>query len=730
MSLQEELELLNSYLESREASRMSLTSNNSEETDNENICYKGEEKQEWKDSIAALNNLHETVFPKILDQHLGGGWKRVNSDFPVIQGFNLAELDPGFKAFGFVEREKLLIDPDKADRNESSALAVIQSTEKFMKILDSRVKVHGVFETIMSESIEVSSKEFNSSVLLMKLKAKKSSGSEQENHEENIIARASAFQENKSKLLASIQLFKNASCCLAEEEGMGFTEKFNKNEYLNYHVFEKKFVINNRKYDEYFQEQEALWTDLLSSLGEDSIVTSTPLKQRSQVSRQDDKEAESNKKEVAMINKKLKLLKEICEETESELSEAPLDELQDNLREIKKLHCEVRGEMYDEHIELTDRAKDYVASRKFLIRKIADRISEIQKTESERIAEIQKTEARESEIRRNEITANIRTMEAVKLVPLTGPEDFIAWKKNQKFLNTHTDPYKKAAALLGTLRNPEDKEMCECIYDFDKLMSILNDKYNHQEMLIPTLKNKLDQLPKALNNEMMLKNHRTSLNVYEQLKELGATSFFDGTVIFNLTQKFTMEAKIDFERFKKIQKRFENVTINDQTFDDDGYAEDSVEKKKQPMDLEFIDNSPEHRKYFLHYIREEAKLLEYTREKGTCGKCRKAFCVCIITPKPKVRLYNVDATEVCPCCNSEEPHLNNFGKPTSSIGRCPVFRDMTLDKRKEFAKVSKACYVCLIPGHSAKVCSIKTNCKKCKDERHHPQLCGIYDQKD
>ena len=121
------------------------------------------------------------------------------------------------------------------------------------------------------------------------------------------------------------------------------------------------------------------------------------------------------------------------------------------------------------------------------------------------------------------------------------------WKKNQKFLNTHTDPYKKAAALLGTLRNPQDKKMCECIYDFDKLISILNDKYDHQEKLIPTLKNKLDKLPKALTDEMMLENHRTSLNVYEQLKELGAKSCFDGTGIYNLTQKFTMQAKKDFE---------------------------------------------------------------------------------------------------------------------------------------------------------------------------------------
>ena len=692
---------------------MSLTSENTLNTDNASICYKGEKKQEWLDAVAALNNLHSTVYPKVIEQNLGGGWKRVHPDFPLLKGLNPNELDPGHMAFGFVEREKMLIYPEKADRDEKSALEVIQSTEKFMKIMVARVKVHGVFETIMSESIEVSAKEFNSSVLLMKVKTKKCSGPEKEDLEDKIIARASDFEESKSKLKASIQLFKDASRCLAEEEGVGFNEKFNKNEYLNYYVFEKKFVISNRKYEEYFQEQEALWSDLLSSLGDDSMTTSTPIKTRSEGPTQKDLEAERNKNEINKLNKKIKLFQAMCEETEKDLNEATLEELQGNLRDIKKLHQELREAMYEENFEITQRVKDYITSKKSLLRKIA-----------ERITEIQDKRARDAETRRNEISANIRTMEAVKLIPLTGPEDFIAWKKNQKFLNTHTDPYKKAAALLGTLRNPQDKKMCDCIYDFDKLISILNDKYDHQEKLIPTLKNKLEKLPKALNDEMMLENHRTSLNVYEQLKELGAKSCFDGTVIYNLTQKFTMQAKKDFERFKVMQKRLENVTINDQTFDEDGYGVNTAESKKKPLDLEIIDNSPDHRKYFLHFIREEAKLLEYTKEEGICGKCRKAkaACVCNKSQKPKVQLYNVDATENCPLCQ-KYLHKNRRGLPTRSVSRCPKFQDMSLKERSNYILKSGSCFMCLTPGHSAEDCWAKGDCYNCRKSRHHRLIC-------
>ena len=75
--------------------RMSLTSENTLNTDNASICYKGEKKQEWLDAVAALNNLHSTVYPKVIEQNLGGGWRRVHPDFPLLKGFDLIELDPG-----------------------------------------------------------------------------------------------------------------------------------------------------------------------------------------------------------------------------------------------------------------------------------------------------------------------------------------------------------------------------------------------------------------------------------------------------------------------------------------------------------------------------------------------------------------------------------------------------------------------------------------------------------
>ena len=127
-----------------------------------------------------------------------------------------------------------------------------------------------------------------------------------------------------------------------------------------------------------------------------------------------------------------------------------------------------------------------------------------------RINNIQTQKANESERRKQEFNANQRSLEPVKLPPLTGPEDFMAWKKAQKNLNTHTDPYKKAYALLATLKNPQDWKMCENIDDFEKLMAIINARYNRQEKLVPGLKGKLDKLPVAQSDGVMLDNMRTS----------------------------------------------------------------------------------------------------------------------------------------------------------------------------------------------------------------------------
>ena len=167
------------------------------------------------------------------------------------------------------------------------------------------------------------------------------------------------------------------------------------------------------------------------------------------------------------------------------------------------------------------------------------------------------------------------------------------------------------------------------IDDWAKMLSLLNEKYNHQEKLVPALKNKLERLPKAQTNDQMLSNHRTTLNIYEQLCTMGCKENFDGTVVYNLQQKMTTSAKKEFERFKLHHKEMEDlkrVRLRRKEMEamqqdpecgfnvTDNISEASMDMTTNPQDLKVVDKSPEVRRLFLLFIKEESKLLEFTKE--------------------------------------------------------------------------------------------------------------------
>ena len=89
----------------------------------------------------------------------------------------------------------------------------------------------------------------------------------------------------------------------------------------------------------------------------------------------------------------------------------------------------------------------------------------------------------------------------------------------------------------------------------------------------------------------------------------------------------------------------------------------------------------------------------------------------------KASIYNLEVKNACICCGSKEPHKTKFGKNTLSLGRCPKFQNMTQEAKRDFANKNRACYVCLVPGHSQKECRIESLCPKCEKGRHHISLC-------
>ena len=688
------------------------------------LCYNGDNVEQWNTHVEELNKLHDVIYPSVLEKDTRGSWKKVHPDFPDVAGVAPGELDPGYHAMEFVKKHHEQINPAKANRQEKSALDVVQTTHKFMTVCVNRVKISGLYQTLINELTELSTKEFNSSVVLLKVKYQKT---KDEKLGDEIMKKFADFEEIKSKVVETVKLFKDASSCLASEEGLNFNKKFNRNPFINYWLFVEQHKIHGVTLEVYFQDQEALWKDVLSSLAEqpapaqEKNVGLEAMMQTLAESLSNNKSSEFDrlkKKELERVNRKLKLFQEICKEAKVTAEDACLEELQSMVNEIKRVHSELKEAQFNPDIDMSEETKLYINGKGSLIRELNHRIEVLK----------QKKETEEA-TRKNEIAANLRSMESIKLLPLTGAEDFIAWKKNQVKLNSHVDPYKRAAALLSTIKNPEDRQMLINIDDWTKMLALLNEKYNHQEKLVPALKNKLEGLPKAQTDDQMLNNHRTTINVYEQLCAMGCKEGFDGTVVFNLQQKMTSDARKDFERFKLRRKEMESMQQDpNYTFEADNMSEASVDVKPKAQDLKVIDNSAEVRRLYLLFIKEESKLLEFTKEEKKkqasekCGKCKQIHKYCKCKKKVSVNTVVTKEQEGCSLCG--EKHVNRAGKPTKSVARCPKFKSMKIEERKAYVEETKRCFMCLTPGHQATACRAEGKCYNCQKFRHHPLLCN------
>ena len=74
---------------------------------------------------------------------------------------------------------------------------------------------------------------------------------------------------------------------------------------------------------------------------------------------------------------------------------------------------------------------------------------------------------------------------------------------------------------------------------------------------------------------------------------MGCKENFDGTLVYNLQQKMTTDAKKDFERFKLRRKEMEAMQQDpDYTFNvTDSFSDASLDLTTNPQDLKVVDKS-------------------------------------------------------------------------------------------------------------------------------------------
>ena len=684
--------------------------------DNVDTCYKGQSLQKWQEAVTKINECLQSLLPKILVKGPEGNYTKVHPSYPKLEGYDKKQVTSFLEAYSFINKEDAdgHIDHElkKDYENENKSLESMEDLRYLIPIIEQRVKVAITFDRLNNELEEIKAFECDLDVQIILRDYKRGDQDKKEELENKIIDRVKAYRKVKANIERLLKIFQTSSKDLATKEGQNFDENFNPNEYLNYIHFINNYMIDDQSIEEYFKDQEKEWTNLMKDLN--SHDPSEVKKNAVDAPVQKVQESIENK-----LNKKMKKLIDFCAEAECVLTEANVKELELNIKKIQKVQEELIDYKYESDILMSKENKSSLERSKKIIRDMLSKVDEIQNKR-----------ATDSEKRKQEIQSNIRSMESIKLLHLNGAEDFIAWKKSQLNLNTHTDPFKKAAALLATLKNPEDIQMCKGIYNYEILMEKLDNKYNHQDKIMSALRNKLEKLPFANTTQTLLKNIRLILNVYQQFLDIGAESNFDSTLIISIKKKFNDSTKLEYEKFVKDHKyKSQLKEMVEHGSNDTSKSRDSPSYNS----LKIANNSKEIRNNFLAFIREQEDAIEkagisqetHTSEGKKCPKCKKTqkYCNCGKAYKERGSVHNVEANKECICCQSKDPHKTNYGKITSSLGRCPKFQGMNYEDKRKFANKSKACYVCLVPGHNQEECRIKNNCINCKKSRHHHLLC-------
>ena len=691
------------------------------------------EKEKWLAMVKSINYYHKELFIKIFDQkppHMN--YHKVKIDFPYIEGMDMTDgviptLHDYLTYYVVYKTQISASGREDIDKEEESAITILESMNDLIIIANKRIHVSKCYEALQRTTDTLLQNRYTNNTLLKEIEFKV----ERDNAKlENLLEYYKGYQEAKNEFERARTEFKDSSKNLAKLEGFKFTKNFNPNYYLNYNIAMDEHVLDDTSLTQFLKQQDTEWANMLKSL---DVNHPQP-----EVNQQHIQETKFQQQ----FNKTFKLIRDACTEALESMNSMTIIELNMYLDDIKRYRSTLLDLETANDIKTNEQDKTYFKAIPSKIKLISKRLEELKK-EQFKLKELEKLR----------IQGDTRGMETVKLKPLTGFHDFLSWKICMKALNKHQDPYKKAAALLGTLRDKQDIERTEGIYDYEELIRILDAKYSHQEILCPALINKLKGLPIAYTNDTMVSNIGTILNITKQLKLLSKSALarFDLGVIEDLTRKLTLKAQEEWEHhWYEFKSKMDAANSTVESDSDDETQIDAISvisgesKLKAEGSTEMDQEANSKRKCFLRFLKVKEKILMNITARSAmlhgglgaipkkiCRRCHKQRCSC----KPKERLYNVESSETkeaainapCPCCNKKIIHFTKGNRPTKSISRCPEYMKLTTEEKYKIAKKLKCCVICLNTNHTKSECRIDTNCVKCGKDKHHPSLCRMKD---
>ena len=451
-------------------------------------CYTGDDPLTFDSSIAKLKDAFVNLLPEIYSKGNQEQFTSLKENFPCVRASTqtnpsllaqakikdqetLSSLNEVLESFQFLEScfQNGLIDREDniVNRDESIAFTCYDLLLSQLLVINQAILCWQNCVNTETSVGYLRSKEFSARIhfYLSKFRNTKESV-----YAENIENGFQQFVEAKDAFNEAFRSFSDEAKKLALIRQRPYDVNMSKYAFLNDIMWKQTTRMVDPandpcSIDEYFARQDLMWSDALQSLAR--VQDPLPQQSRSGV---EVPPTRPNKSRLFSSHKGA--LENLMKEITQELPKMRLEELKFSLKEIESRHKVVEDLSLDPDVTVPD--STMLSESRKLMRSIVVKIES--KTKDQKDSD---------EMRKQEASANLRALGTVALPNLTGFSDYLAWRKAQEKLNTHVDEFKKAAVLLNTLKNADDKRRCEGIFNFDELMSILKTKYSHQKKLVP-----------------------------------------------------------------------------------------------------------------------------------------------------------------------------------------------------------------------------------------------------
>ena len=683
------------------------------------MAYKGPNLVEWEGNVSILEKSFETIFPCLFLQDRQGGWSSLNKEFPLTKWTstkspnlkpaalladkrNMALVEEALDAVEYTKKQidTKLVDENTATKSEQDGLLAFKHLSNHKDVIIRRMEVEKQFTVCNGILDQFKNVGYDSKTQCLKLSYQLSSDKDKkENIATECLKKYNEYTEIHKSFLESLNKFKNECYQLHHFEDPS------EYPFLNNKVYMEKWTIGNQPIKDYLESQESKWESFL---------------QLDNNGKNASKEVTNDKKQndYTLFTKRLKNFRDLMEKIDKEVKSEDTIEA-DILEHIRHI-TSIRNQLEQSQVEFDLKSGD--------IEILNDQCPKLLKDLNKQLSSLQDKKRSKEELKKSEHASNLRALGTIQLTPLTGFHDYLAWRKSQKYLNTHVDPFKRAACLLSTLKNPDDIARCKNIYSYNELLEILQNKYAKLPKLIPAMMARLRRLPNPTNTASMKDNISIILNTYTQLKSISeaAVAHFDATVVEDLVLKLTFSYQLKWEEFLD-QMSTEDFSGIKETPDDT--ATDIFDST--PL-IETESNLADKikRTKFIYFIKKvETHLGNVSARSINLDNQTKPN----IHNKPKIKnkkqnkpigSYSTQVDKICVACDTQKPHINKISKkPTKSLASCPTFKEMTLDERKKVVMSNNLCHFCLSPSHKAFQCKYDGSCIKCNKGKHSYLLC-------